>query len=288
LADFALTPGMLVFADAVALSDVQLSRLTEPGLPIDLAVDWVALERLNVDYRLRLQLVDPAAGAPLVSQTFAILPDAYPPSRWGEREPVRSLHRLRVPADVVSQTTTLALQAYLLPPQGEEPLPISQGSPTVAEIEVRVRERQFTVPPIPHPLPAEFGSAIQLLGYELAETAYRPGDVIALTLYWQAVERPERNYTVFNHLIGEDGMLYGQFDSPPTGEAWLTNTWRPGEVVVETRQIPIKPDAPPGEYGLVVGLYTEGNGRLPVTRQNQPQANDQLHLTTITIQPDAD
>jgi hypothetical protein len=148
------------------------------------------------------------------------------------------------------------------------------------------REHIFERPSISNPLDAQFGQRIRLLGYDLDATAARPGGQLEVTLYWQPIETPQDGYTVFNHLVGDDGQIRGQFDGLPSGDAWFTASWVPGEIIADRRTIPIDSSAPPGRYTLYVGLYTAGDGqRLPAFLDGQPQADDRLPLTTITVGP---
>jgi hypothetical protein len=207
------------------------------------------------------------------------LPDSYPPSRWPDKEQISSLHRLTLPVGLIAEDTTLSLQVQLLPPDENEPVMITQGDNQLAQIEVNVRQQLYEAPAMPYTTEAQFGAAIKLLGYDWAVR----GNDLALTLVWQALTTPDDNYTIFNHLLGADGQLYGQFDSPPVGQAWLTSTWRPGEVIVEERLIPIAAEVSNGRYAIAIGLYTNENGRLPVTVNGQAQPNDQLVLPDIEV-----
>lgn len=279
LADFTLEPDMLLFDDTLVLREAALSTITEPGLPINIALDWIAYQKPAGDYRVQFQLFTAGAAEPLFTQTSAILPDSYPPSQWRAKEQISSLHQLTIPVDLIAADTTLRLGMQLLPPDGREPVPITQGDNQLAEIAVNVRQQLYEAPAMPYRIEAQFGPNIQLLGYDWAVR----GDEIALTLVWQALAPPDANYTIFNHLLGADGQLYGQFDSPPMGEAWLTSTWRPGEVIVEERLIPIAAEAGNGRYSIAIGLYTNENGRLPVIINGQAQPNDQLVLPDIAV-----
>ena len=42
---------------------------------------------------------------------------------------------------------------------------------------------------------------------------------------------------------------------PPAGPATTRSTWLPGERVSLPWSVPLKPDAPPGQYRLLVGMY---------------------------------
>ncbi|MFN2190137.1 MAG: hypothetical protein ACK2T3_15335, partial [Candidatus Promineifilaceae bacterium] len=176
------------------------------------------------------------------------------------------------------------LRIQLTEPGSTEPIPLDQGDDILSGITWSLRQHLFDIPEMGTPLAAAFGDSIELLGYDLDTSQAHPGGEIALTLYWRALKTPDEAYTVFNHIVGPDGQFRGQFDSPPVGDAWLTNTWRGGEVIVDRRTVPIFPDAPQGPAKLVVGLYTADDiVRLPVTLNGALQPGDQLVLEEIEI-----
>jgi hypothetical protein len=112
------------------------------------------------------------------------------------------------------------------------------------------------------------------------------GGELELTLYWQALDTPDEAYTVFNHLVDADRQIVTQFDSPPVGDAWLTSTWLPGEIVVDQRKISIPQNISEGSYSLIIGIYDSKDGRrLPITLNSESQLNDQLELDELIISP---
>jgi hypothetical protein len=141
--------------------------------------------------------------------------------------------------------------------------------------------------------PVTLAEGIRLLGFRLSggehethELMLSPGDALHLSLYWQADSPSDIPYTVFTHLFGPDGQLYGQWDNPPVRGSYPTNQWSPGESVVDPYEIPVSPDAPPGEYHLLVGLYDPVTGaRLPVLDDNGQATGDSIQLNQIiTVQ----
>ncbi|MGD2048988.1 MAG: hypothetical protein PVH03_05810, partial [Chloroflexota bacterium] len=286
LLDFTIADDILVFDDKLALQGHSFSSLLVPGLPIDIALDWLVLEQPEIDYRVQLSLAQPGAEQPFLTETFELWPDVYPPSQWQKGEQVTTFHRLDVPLDIPTDDNP-NLMVYLLPPDSNEPFVLSQGTNTLAELELVLREHIYEPPEIDYPLEAKFGDDIRLLGYDLDTSRSVPNGELGLTLYWQAINTPADSYTVFNHLAGSDGQIWGQLDSPPISDAWLTSTWLPGEVIFDERVIPIRPNAPLGTYSLIAGLYTAHDGkRLPVTVDGQIQPGDQLMLTAVTIDPE--
>jgi hypothetical protein len=142
-----------------------------------------------------------------------------------------------------------------------------------------------------HPLEATWGSSVKLLGYDLDADSYRPGDTIHLTLYYQALEEMERNYTAFTQILGAynpatGGPLWGQSDSEPCQRAYPTSAWTRGEIVRDQFAIPLAADAPAGEYQLQAGLYLlETMTRLPATSVGGERLpGDAVLLGTITVE----
>ena len=56
-------------------------------------------------------------------------------------------------------------------------------------------------------------------------------DIIYLRVHWQPVELLEKSYTVFAHLVSEDGQLITQVDTVPQAYKYPTTDWIPGEIV---------------------------------------------------------
>lgn len=104
---------------------------------------------------------------------------------------------------------------------------------------------------------ADFGETIRLQGY----TASVRGQAVALTLYWEATGQSLRPYTVFNHLVDEQGALVAQQDNWPVAGQWPPTCWSPGETVVDTYHWQLPPDLPDGEYTLLTGFYDGRDGR---------------------------
>ncbi len=142
------------------------------------------------------------------------------------------------------------------------------------------------LPKISNPLNIRLGESIWLKGYDIDRTVVKPGDTIDLTLYWTTTENLFERFSVFNQIIDlEAGVIYGQRDGDPGCDKYPTSAWKPGELVVDRYRVPIFPDAQPGTYSLITGMYQREQGyRLDIfTADGQPLGN-QFELTRITIQ----
>jgi hypothetical protein len=98
-----------------------------------------------------------------------------------------------------------------------------------------------------------WADGMALTGYTLASGPYTPGAPVPVTLQWEARAAPRAGYTLFVHLIGPDGQIWGQHDAPPS--AMPTDQWRAGQRLLELCAPALKPDAPPGRYRVTLGWY---------------------------------
>jgi len=142
---------------------------------------------------------------------------------------------------------------------------------------------------------ANFGDQIQLSAYRLeidqreeidgpSLPSVNPGDVLPLTLLWQARGQVEKPYTIFVHIIDQHNHLWGQHDSDPVGGAKPTTQWLPQEVVADRHGIPILLGTPPGQYDIEVGLYDSNTGlRLPLLDDKGTSIGDRLLIGPIYV-----
>ncbi|MGD2049258.1 MAG: hypothetical protein PVH03_07175, partial [Chloroflexota bacterium] len=119
-----------------------------------------------------------------------------------------------------------------------------------------------------------------LLGYDYEPAQAFPGDTIQVTLYWEAIEPTAADYTVFIHLLDEEGRLRGQKDSQPLGGKYPTYLWEGGERIRDDYELTIHPEAPPGNYDFAIGMYELQNlQRLPISAEpGGPQPDNRLLL----------
>jgi 4-amino-4-deoxy-L-arabinose transferase-like glycosyltransferase len=251
-----------VRADGLMLLGANLDTLAaRPGESLFLTLLWRAEEAPLQDYTIALKLGD------VVLYEGAPVHRSYPTFAWAAGEVVVDRYGPRLPRDV---------------PAGEYALTLEVGDLSVdlGTVAVQATERVFDAPPISHPLDANLGGQVELLGYDLSQGAVSPGETVTLTLYWRALREMDESYTVFTHVVAPDGSILGQKDNPPVGGSYPTDLWLPGEVVVDVYEIPIAADAAPGEHALEVGLYiAETGARLPVLGI----AKDAVVLQSLTI-----
>jgi mannosyltransferase len=134
-----------------------------------------------------------------------------------------------------------------------------------------------------HLLDLSLGDAIALRGYSLAADAVEAGDILQLTLYWEARQRPAERHKVFVQLLDGANHIVGQLDSEPAGNLLPTDTWQPGQAVTDRYGVLVQPGTPPGEHRLIVGMYNLiTGGRLPVQQGGEP-LGDHVVLGLVTV-----
>jgi len=124
---------------------------------------------------------------------------------------------------------------------------------------------------------------VQLAGYDLEQA----DGALKLTLWWQVLQAPQADYTVFVHLFDPvTEAVVVQSDAQPRGGMFPTSWWVAGEVVSDTVTLPLEP-VPQGTYRLAVGLYDATLTRLPAAAAGgQRPADDRAILPDIVdIQP---
>ncbi len=131
---------------------------------------------------------------------------------------------------------------------------------------------------------ARFGELITLEGYTLSAQALRPGDALAVTLFWRTAAPLDQRYKVFVHVYGPDGALVAQHDGEPGGGLIPTDTWTPGDTIADNHGVLLPVDAAPGIYQVMVGLYGDDGQRLPVSGEGAASDN-RLLLGEIRVGP---
>jgi mannosyltransferase len=151
----------------------------------------------------------------------------------------------------------------------------------------RVRLATYGAAPLPQQpavvLDADFGEAMHLLGYALPGDSLAPGDILPVTLFWEARAPALEPFKVTVQLLGDAGPPVAQHDGEPVGGFAPTTIWQPGQAVTDRHGVLIPTDLPPGNYTLVVAVYHAATGeRLPVAIDGK-SAGDHLPLTEVAI-----
>jgi hypothetical protein len=267
----------LTFANKIRLlgCDWETKR-TDFENTVNLTLYWQATLPVDEDYEILLKVVN---GTYKVwgQQEGHPARGVFPTYTWQEGQIIRDQREIEIlpgtPPGVYHVEVILydlRDSVWVEPDGGAEllgPVEIPRGAPLpVEKLDIE------------HPVEANLGRQINLLGYNI-ESGFRPGDEIHLTLFWQALQDMEKDYTVFAHLIDEGGHIWGQKDNPPVDGFYPTTQWEKGETVRDQYNLVISPSAPPGEYWIEVGMYLAETGeRLEVRGEEGPLPENRIPL----------
>lgn len=137
---------------------------------------------------------------------------------------------------------------------------------------------------VEHPSHANLADEINLVGHSLANEVIGAGEILRLTLFWQARSGVSEDYVAFVHLLDDQGQLMAQRDSEPVGGSRPTTTWITDDVVSDNYGLLIPEGIPSGEYRLAVGMYVPATGeRLPVLDDQGQTSGDVVLLGVIRV-----
>ncbi len=134
-------------------------------------------------------------------------------------------------------------------------------------------------------LPVDFATSIRLEGVELVNPAVTEGEPLLLLLYWRALNRVNGDYTVFVHLVDQNGTEVAGYEKYPRGGKSPTSTWMPGQRIVDAIILPTPNTlAANNYYRLEVGMFDTANRlRLAISRTNDPAVVDRISLGPLSI-----
>ncbi len=227
-----------------------------PGEAVKLTLFWRVLQATDRDYALALHLL--GRDALEIGKL-----DTWP---GGGRAPTSQLppgmifadeYQLPIIAGAEAPTLIrLAVSFWDGDPSNVRPISTPDGDQLRA-VTIRVG-RLASRQPADSPQHADgstFEHGIRLIGVDAALD-----DTLRLGLHWQTDRSVPADFTVFLHVVDPAGVSVRQADAPPLQGDWPTSAWLPHQSFIDTRQIALPGDLPPGLYGLRLGLYDPASG----------------------------
>ncbi len=276
-ADFSISyPLRAIFSDELILLGYDRPRFARPNGSATLTLYWQRLREGAEDYYIALQLAD-EAGSVLWQEDAPPLFGQYPTSRWGVGQIVQTSHDLAIPSIAGEANLLVGLRlpasGEMLPVRRRWLAPLSEWCP--------LRPIQVRVAPVSAGPAINFDNKILLLEYDLDPRQLRPGQTLELSLTWQCLQRMDKDYTVFVHIIDEQQRIWGQEDIGPVHGTYPTSQWKEGEIIEDTHSVQLSYEAPPGEYQIEVGFYLLSTmTRLPVLDEEMKPVDDKAIIET--------
>jgi hypothetical protein len=104
----------------------------------------------------------------------------------------------------------------------------------------------------------------------------RAGSRLQVTLLWSALGKIPRSYTVFVHMLDENGALVAQHDGIPMDGLRPTFTWQEGEQVLDTHELEV-PEVVQGSGRIVIGFYDTET----LQRQSFSNGRGEIELASV-------
>ncbi len=164
---------------------------------------------------------------------------------------------------------------------GQPVLPLGpDGAPVAMPVSLPIVLRPQR-PPLSEGSPlVTFRNGIELRQVAVSNPQLQPGDWLRFALTWQSDRPLETDWVVFTQLLGPDGRVWGQRDNQPGGGWYSTSLWSPGQPVVDDYAFRVPPEAPPGNYHLIVGFYESET----LERVTVESGGDFVEVATIQLE----
>jgi len=270
-------------------------RSLEPGDTLQVRLFLQAARPITGDYALAIQLLSPVPGDETTLINYNTIPGSgnYPTYVWQPDEVIDDPYVLQIPEQVDRAQAWRVVVIFCRLSDGER-LSVRVADHSTDEMldlgMVRVgasepAEGCHQNGPLEGEVPPDarldsapvFGQAAALRGAQVSSA----GETLRVALWWEALAPLAADYTVFVHLIDEDGQLAGTGDGPPLGGAFPTSVWNPGDWILDEHNVPLPPDLPSGVYTVQVGWYDPTTGaRLPAVQAEERLAQDAVVVGT--------
>lgn len=112
-------------------------------------------------------------------------------------------------------------------------------------------------PRVNQPLRADFDSLIRLRGYAIDTDSIASSGAITMTLQWQTLNPMDEDFTLFIHVLDQNGQPIAQVDVPPADPNNPTSNWLTAGYETLIQRIPLPTNLPEGDYSLAIGLYRQ-------------------------------
>lgn len=163
------------------------------------------------------------------------------PSRWQDRFP----HLL---GGGLAAIALIVPFAYIAPVYAPPPLiPLEQATD------------------LPNPVYVRFGDQMELLSYDYGNQGrYAPSDTLEIHVYWRALAKMERNYTLRWQILDAQGQVHATAELYPGWGNYATSLWVPEQVFRDTYRIRIPDDMPSPGMGLVALTVLDAENDAPL------------------------
>jgi hypothetical protein len=283
------------FGDKIRLLACQLDKgAVKRGDPLSVTLYWQPLAEMEQDYNVFIHVLGRDEQVIAQEDTYPGM-GSYPTSLWQVGGVIKDTYgmyvlpeskapsRFRVEVGVYDRSTGEVLRAF--DEQGHllRGVTVAQGKVTTRQ-EPRYSGYTLLAFDLAQPFDSAQDKQVSLTGYKVDKTEVKAGETIEVALYWRAQKKMTEDYTVFVHVVDEEGTIWGQHDSQPVNGYYPTSFWDQDELVKDKHALVVREDTSPGEYRIEVGMYRLADGqRLAIVDQDGQVLDDKALLSEIIV-----
>jgi uncharacterized membrane protein len=250
-------PAPLVFDNGIELLGYHVNATPiESGRGIvTLQLDWRAVRKPARDFAISVRLTDARGEIVWAQADGQPSGGTQPTSAWAPGQVVYDHRPLTVPPGTPPGTYAIQITMYDTATHAAASItaPADRRGQTLTLGTVEIA-RPHLAPPaplIPNPLDAQW-SEIALIGTGSLPDEIGAGETLPLTLYWQARQKPTRDYRVHVLVLDAAGRWRAAGIQRPANNAFPTTAWNVGETWLDKFQWSIDADSAPGDASIFV------------------------------------
>ena len=227
---------------------------------ITLQLDWRAARKPARDFAVSVRLTDARGETVWAQADGQPSSGTQPTSTWQPGQIVNDHRPLTVPPG--TPPGTYAIQIAMYDPATNAaanitaPANLRGQTLTLGTVEIVRPQVAPPAPMIPNPLDAQWNE-IALVGAGSIPDTISAGDTLPLTLYWQARQKPTRDYRVHVLLVDSTGAWRAS-DIHLLGNATFpTHAWNAGDTWLDKFRLQIDAGSAPGDASIFVFVTDE-------------------------------
>jgi hypothetical protein len=255
----------------------------EPGSQVALTLYWEARASTDRPYSVFVHLL--GEGDLLIAQrdTYPGLgslstTQLEPGMRWADRYVIRMPETAYAP-----DMAQVAIGLYNHSDWSRLPASSGGDHARFGQIEVRALEGD-----VPNPTSVNFDDKMALVGYDLDHRVVKPGEELALTMYWRGLKRMDYNYAISAQIVDDQETKIAEDSNWPLEGDAPTMLWEPGNLLEDLKTLAVSADAPPGIYTLRITVFKQQDGEfthLPIISDRGEMLSNHITLTRVRVGP---
>ncbi|MDE3089772.1 MAG: hypothetical protein KGJ80_10380, partial [Chloroflexota bacterium] len=217
-------------------------------------------QKIPDDYAVSVRVTNPSGDALWAQADSQPSSGTEPTSAWQPGQIITDRHAVTIPSGTPPGTYAIQVVMYevktgavanIVAPDSRRGQILALGN-----VDVIRPSRAPPAPTISNPIDAQWNE-IALVGTGSLPDEIGAGDSLPLTLFWQARQKPTRDYRVHVIVIDSDGGWSASDIHRPGSATFPTRAWDFGETWVDKFQLPIDAGSALGDASVFVFVTAE-------------------------------